>query len=247
MDQSTYEQPLPADRHGEAATGYRQTGEAVGGRFHTYPEKGAAGLWTTPSQLARYLIAAQNGWETGEHPVLSAEMVREMLTPGMGNFGLGPSISEDGKRFGHGGSNEGFKCDMTAFFEGGQGAAVMTNGDGGSQLAAELMLAIAKEYGWSSPTHITKAMVELPDDVWAAIDGEYTGEVGKIRAEGRDGRLIVTVVSEGAAEEMVLEFVPESKDSFFGPRDGMQATVRWNDDGTVGGFTVWTYDFEKVE
>jgi len=247
MSSSTYAQPLPEQLRDIAATGYHQNGEAVEGRYHTYPEQAAAGLWTTPSDLARYLIAAQKGWRTGEHPVLSAGLVREMLTPGMGSWGLGPEITGDGERFGHGGSNDGFKCDMTAFFEGGQGAAVMTNGDNGNQLAAELMLAIAAEYGWSSPQHIRKTVAELPDEVWAALEGSYTGEVGELRMVGRDGRLVATVIAEGAPEPMELEFAPESRTSFFGPRDGMEATVQWNDDGTVAGLKIWVYEFEKVE
>jgi len=247
MSASTYAQPLPEEFRDRAATGYRQDGSAVEGRFHTYPEKAAAGLWTTPSDLAKYLIAAQIGWQTGEHPVLSAELVREMLTPGMGSWGLGPAITEDGERFGHGGSNDGFKCEMTALFEGGQGAVVMTNGDNGNQLASELMLAIAAEYGWSSPQHVRKTVAELPDDVWAALEGSYTGEVGDLRVAARNGRLVVGVIAEGAPEGMELEFAPESKTSFFNPQDGMQAVVEWNDDGTVKGLQVWVYRFDKVE
>jgi hypothetical protein len=247
MNHSTYQQPLPVELHDTAATGYRPDGAMVGGRFHTYPEKGAAGLWTTPSDLARYLIAGQVGMATGEHPVLSAELTRETFTPGMGNWGLGPAITADGKRFGHGGSNEGFKCDMTAFFDGGRGAVVMTNGDNGSQLAAELMLAIAKEYGWSSPKTVYKTVAELPDEIWAAIEGVYRGDMGELKVGEKDGRLVVAVTPSGASEEMVLEFVPESKTTFFGLQPGMDADVDWNDDGTVNGLTVDPYEFEKVE
>ena len=56
MTLSTYEQPLPASRAQSAATGYRSNGTPIAGRFHTYPEMAAAGLWTTPSDLARYII-----------------------------------------------------------------------------------------------------------------------------------------------------------------------------------------------
>ena len=48
MRHSTYVQPLPADLREKAATGYRASGEAVPGKWHTYPEQAAAGLWTTP-------------------------------------------------------------------------------------------------------------------------------------------------------------------------------------------------------
>src|SRR5688500_12367122 len=59
MTASTYEQPLPAPRAAQAATGYRSAATAVTGRYHTYPEMAAAGLWTTPTDLARLVIEIQ--------------------------------------------------------------------------------------------------------------------------------------------------------------------------------------------
>ncbi len=59
MTHSTYEQPLPESRRARAATGYRDGGAPVEGRYHTYPEMAAAGLWMTPSDLARFAIAIQ--------------------------------------------------------------------------------------------------------------------------------------------------------------------------------------------
>ncbi len=42
MTNSTYNQPLPPDWRRKAATGYRQSGEEVGGKIHIYPEMAAA-------------------------------------------------------------------------------------------------------------------------------------------------------------------------------------------------------------
>ena len=49
MTCSTFEQPLPPDR-GQAAARHD---------WHVYPESAAAGLWTTPGDLARYACALQ--------------------------------------------------------------------------------------------------------------------------------------------------------------------------------------------
>ena len=50
-------------------------------------------------------------------------------------YGLGLSLQRPGpRRLGHGGSNEGFRCHMTAFIANGRGAVVMTNADGGGRL-----------------------------------------------------------------------------------------------------------------
>lgn len=147
MVHSTYRQPLPPELRDQAASGHRHDGSPLEGRFHTYPETAAAGLWTTPSDLARFLISLQRARQTGRHPVLSAERVDEMLTPVRGEYGLGLAIS-NGRRFGHWGANEGFRCTMTALLDGDQGVVVMTNGDQGDALAREILRAIARDYGW---------------------------------------------------------------------------------------------------
>lgn len=59
MTSSTYEQPLPEARVADAATGYRADGAPVPGKRNVYPEMAAAGLWTAPTDLARFAIAVQ--------------------------------------------------------------------------------------------------------------------------------------------------------------------------------------------
>ena len=59
-----YEQPLLAGRQKLAATGHQSDGKPIAGRWHTYPEIAAAGLWTTPSDLARFAIEVQNSGDT---------------------------------------------------------------------------------------------------------------------------------------------------------------------------------------
>ncbi len=147
MTDSTYEQPLPETRRAAAASGHRTDGSLLPGRYHTYPEMAAAGLWTTPTDLARFLIEIQQALQ-GRSKVLSPAMARQMVTVQKGSYALGLSIEGAGAAaaFGHGGSNAGFKCQMTAFVEGGRGAVVMTNGDQGGRLASEILRAVAVEY-----------------------------------------------------------------------------------------------------
>jgi CubicO group peptidase (beta-lactamase class C family) len=150
MSHSTYEQPLPQEFQSFAATPYRSNGEPVEGGAHTYPEMAAAGLWTTSTDLARYIIEVQQSLQGKANHVLSENMTREMLTPGMGHWGLGLEISGSGSNpyFLHGGSDEGFRDFFAAGENNGDGAVVMTSGDAGSLLADEVMRSIATEYGW---------------------------------------------------------------------------------------------------
>lgn len=68
MADSIYEQPLPSNRRGAAASGHDANGKLVPGRYHTYPEMAAAGLWTTPTDLARFLIEVRRGLRASPPP-----------------------------------------------------------------------------------------------------------------------------------------------------------------------------------
>jgi CubicO group peptidase (beta-lactamase class C family) len=89
MTRSTYEQPLPDSMHDKAAMPYRSDGKPVEGGAHTYPEMAAAGLWTTPTDIAKYAIEVERSLKGNANHVLNADMTRQMLTPGIGHWGLG--------------------------------------------------------------------------------------------------------------------------------------------------------------
>lgn len=114
MKRSAYEQPLPEALTSNAASAHRVNGAVLKGKWHTYPEMAAAGLWTTPSDLARFAIEAQQTYTGKSRKVLSQAMAKQMLTKQMSNYGLGFTLSGEGQEFyfGHGGSNEGFKCQL---------------------------------------------------------------------------------------------------------------------------------------
>ena len=146
---STYEQPLPSRLWENAAHAHDRQGQPIDGWWHVYPELAAAGLWTTPFELLRIVSEVQRSWKGEVGTFLQRETAREMLRPLMNGYGLGFGTGEGpNARFGHGGSNNGFKALLTAYIEDGKGLAVMTNGDQGSALANEILRAVAAEYGW---------------------------------------------------------------------------------------------------
>ena len=150
MTDSTYEQPLPPDRVASAASGTYQNGKVVPGKRHVYPEMAAAGLWTTPTDLAKFAIEIGLSRQGKANRVLSQATVQQMLTPQIDTVGLG-FFMDDAKNptwFGHGGADEGFQAQLVMFLEGGQGAAVMADSDNGIQVANLLIGSIAKEYAW---------------------------------------------------------------------------------------------------
>ena len=215
MKNSTYEQPLPESLRTRAAVGHRRNGEPIKGDWHTYPEMAAAGLWTTPNDLARFMISILRGLNGGSNGVLSNRMTAQMTTKVLDNYGLGLGLSHgvDGRivSFGHGGSNEGFKCQMIAFPETGSGAVVMTNGDQGGMLANEILRALAMEYDWPERKPVEKTPVTLSATVLDRYVGKYDFQPGVIVEIKSMGDRLWAVVPQ----QLPIELLAENESKFF--------------------------------
>jgi len=149
MIDSSYEQPLPPARAAFTAGGARADGKPVHGKWHVYPEMAAAGLWTTPTDLAKFAIEIALSKQGESNKVLTQKTVEEMLTQQSKTFGIGFALSKDHPgEFGHNGADEGFQALLVMNSDTGQGAALMANSDNGNLVASEMMGSIAKEYGW---------------------------------------------------------------------------------------------------
>jgi CubicO group peptidase (beta-lactamase class C family) len=150
MTRSTLAQPLPPQLAEGAATGYQADGTPIVGRFHVYPELAAAGLWTTPSDLARFMLAIGRSYRGEVGSFFRRETATLMLTkiPDAGGLGFGLSGEGRARRYRHNGGNAGFTCYAVAFTDTGRGVVLMTNSDGGDTLMREFARAIAREYAW---------------------------------------------------------------------------------------------------
>lgn len=150
MLNSTYAQPPVNKKPEQLATGYRANKKEIEGKYHIYPEQAAAGLWTNPTDLARYIIETQMSLAGKSKKVLSKEMTELRLTPYFDkSAALGVFISQGAstKSFSHGGANEGFRCQYYGSLEGGSGVVVMVNSDNGAILQ-ELINSVALVYKW---------------------------------------------------------------------------------------------------
>ena len=174
MKESTFDQPLPAARLAEAAAGYRIDGKPVDGKRHTYPEMAAAGLWTTPSDLARFAIGLQKMLHGGKGP-LSQKMAENMITPRKEGYALGLGIEEEGRAryFQHGGANEGFRTLMVASENRGYGVVVMTNSDNGTPLIEEIVRAVAAAYYWEGYQIDPVVPAQMTAEQLAVYAGRY--------------------------------------------------------------------------
>jgi len=94
MTNSVFEQPLSPERDRNAARAHNSEGRAMDAKWHVYPEFAAAGLWTTPTDLAKFAIEVQRSLRGETNSVLSQVMIKEMVNPvGVGDYAVGFSIS----------------------------------------------------------------------------------------------------------------------------------------------------------
>jgi CubicO group peptidase (beta-lactamase class C family) len=252
MNSSTYRQPLPEDRWENAACGHRADGKMIEGRWHTYPEMAAAGLWTNPSDLLEYAMEVQRSYAGTSNRILSREMTHEMLTAQMDSHGLGPGVGGAGDSiyFSHGGANEGYRCGLLAFTKLGQGFAIMTNGDQGGALISEIQRSFSSIYGWTIFNPVMKTVVYLKDEDLRRYSGQY-----KLSYQGQDMILEISVAGDHLKgtqlwNEFPFEMYPESATRFFNKEDGARFEFSLDENGTPAGITIYEgsaeYSFQKI-
>lgn len=174
MTNSSYQQPPTSTAN--LATGYHEDGKPVIGNYHIYPEQAAAGLWTTPTDLAKYIIECQLALEGKSKKVLSQAMMKKRLTPYIDSVAaLGVFIENrrGSLYFNHNGGNEAFLCTSYGSMKDGNGVVIMINGENFSVIG-ELLNSVAKVYNWKGffePTF--KKVLKLPKDSLEQYIGNY--------------------------------------------------------------------------
>lgn len=166
MTNSTFTQPLPTEYYSNASSAFDLNGMLLDGKWHNYPEKAAAGLWTTPTDLAKYAIHIQEIY-TGKisNGVISKDLVKQMFANHYQSYnfqsntanipqdykaywgqGLEMAVKGDTIRFQHAGFNEGFKVNLTAFANEGTAIVIMANADNGFDLIMEVEEILSDKY-----------------------------------------------------------------------------------------------------
>jgi len=235
MTNSSYSQPLPDDWRKKAASGHRPDGKLVEGKIHIYPEMQAAGLWTTPTDLAKFAIEVQLSLAGRSNKVLSKEMTTKMVTPFMEEVGLGFFIQKHGQAlyFGHGGADEGFRAELLVNRDKGYGAVVMVNSDNGLILR-EVLRGVAREYGWDE-------FLPAPHEIVPVDSATLDGYVGRFQV---NPDRVLTVTKEGGklfgqpTEAPRVELLPLSELRFIRRDQNIQYTFVKNTAGKVDSIEI---------
>lgn len=160
MTESTFEQQLPAALAARAATGATRDGKPLPGGWRLLPELAPDGLWTTPTDLARFAIEIARSARDSANRVLSQASVREMLTiqcfddPTDGT-GLGFALGYQGRPaiFFHNGSNAGFQSVLMMDPGARWGYAAMGNSDNFGAVNRAVFNSLSVANGWGVESH----------------------------------------------------------------------------------------------
>ena len=238
MKNSTYQQPLPPELAKLTATGHYNNRSLVEGRWHIYPEMAAAGLWTTPSDLARFAISIQNAYAGKSGGVLSQSMTRQMLTDQKNRDGLGVFLQGDSTtlRFGHNGRDEGFDALLTASVDKGQGIVIMINANDNSHMMGRIVDFIADYYHWDGfPVKAAKpAAVDVDSKTLKAFEGRYELFNNRIVTFLAENQRLYTL-EDGFVDE---EFVPVANHTFTSTDRNVSVIFNPDANGNVTGFTL---------
>ncbi|MCK4870688.1 MAG: beta-lactamase family protein, partial [Gammaproteobacteria bacterium] len=161
MTHSNFQQPLLSKLSNNAARATDSNGKSFVYKWRVAPEYTAGGLWTTPTDLAKFVIAVIRSYRRSPSSILTLSLVKTALTPQRNTpYGLGFVIKGSGNqlRFMKMGQNAGYQGWLVGFPNTGQGIVVMTNSDNGRKLAQDLIYAVANAYHWP-----TKGRLK---DVW---------------------------------------------------------------------------------
>lgn len=177
MKNSTFSQPLN-NQWKNFASAYDTNENVLKGEFYIYPEQAPDGLWTTATDLARFVISIQQALKNNPSAILKQDMAKEMLTPVLSSsdVALGTFIKEKGgeKYFTHSGANLGYRSDYYGSFTTGNGVVILTNSDNGQQLIDEIINSVATEYNWKGFYNpVVKKLINIPDTLLDRYIGVY--------------------------------------------------------------------------
>jgi CubicO group peptidase (beta-lactamase class C family) len=189
MMHSTFEQPLSDLALAGAAVPHDREGHMVSTGPRIYPEMAPDGLWSTPSDLARYVIEVQGSLAGRKGSLLSVSTAHAMLTAQLNPYGLGAIVGDDKLHpwFSHNGGNYGYPCLFVAYNKG-EGAAIMADRANGFELGIDILRSIAQEYNWPDFKPIKHHVAEVDAKTLARYVGVYRLSPDSFAAIVEDGK-----------------------------------------------------------
>ncbi len=223
MGRSSFYAPFETNDK-DFAVAHTKDGIELAGKYHVYPEYSPDGLWTTATDLAKFIIAIQKSLKGENNSLISQKSAIEMTTPVKENGALGVYIREFGgeKYFYHTGGNEGYSCVYIGGISNGKGVVILTNSDNGEPLYTEITASISKVYGWNMFNVEEKKQYIASENDIKRIAGSYLlkNSQSTVSVSVKNKGLYYTSAEQGQQEKMYFVdantfFLPSNSGSYF--------------------------------
>jgi CubicO group peptidase (beta-lactamase class C family) len=243
MTNSTFEQPVPSKFAKQSSWAY-SSASWFKGMPYVYPQQAAAGLYTTPTDLAKFFIDVQKSY-IGKGKILSQTTTTKMLTAQQNvsdgsykeQMGIGPFLIQrtdnkdpNGVYFEFTGVNAGFLAYGIASITNGNGVIIMLNsGDDVNGLGKEIRRAVAKAYNWINflPTEIQP--ISLTNTELDKFAGRYRMATDEVLYLRKEKNYLVENINEGNN----IYCFPVTKDTIVFTDYNIKAGFKMDDKGEV--------------
>ena len=243
MKNSTFEQPVPAKFTKQSAWAY-SSASWFKGMPYVYPQQAAAGLYTTPTDLAKLFIDVQKSY-IGKGQILTQSLTKQMLTPQQNvsdgsykeQIGIGPFLMQrtdnkdpNGIYFEFTGVNAGFLAYGIASVTNGNGVIIMLNsGDDVNGLGKEIRRAVAKTYKWTNFLPEELNPINLTEKELDKFVGRYRMATDEVLYLRREKNYLVENINEGND----IYCFPITKDTIVFTDYNIKGGFKMNDKGEV--------------
>lgn len=214
MSQTTYDYRPDKNSGAQVATGHTGNGKPLKNKkYHLYPEKAAAGPWTTAEDLARLILGIQKLNAT------RSEAIKEILTPQINNKGLGVNLKglDKPEAFWHAGQNLGYTALLYGLTDNSGGAVILLNSDGGERFMKEFMTSVAMAYDW--PVMQSEQGLSIPSELGGELVGNYGNSDGSQKLIVENGSKGLTARSEESKKSYPLFRIGENHYTFQDAQD----------------------------
>lgn len=194
MESSSFTQPIPKNLRDRKAIGY--TKELQPYPYRLFPFQAAGGIWTTPTDLAQFMISLLDDYYKGTNTLVSKEMSQTIFTKDAMRYVFSLWNWGEDIVFLHYGSNQGFNCILYGSVDQNQGIVVMTNSDNSFGFFDYIQRAVNSEYEWEYVN--PEILSPFPKDIsWAdPFLGTYSWRDREVLLGKVDNDLILEVNNE---------------------------------------------------
>ncbi len=233
MTESSFKQPMPEALKERRAIGYDENLKPY--PYRLFPYKAAGGVWTTPTDMAKFVMTLFADHE-GKNKILSSSMMAEVLSRKRERLGFSKIFNDESEDliFRHYGSNQGFTSYLVGSLLRRQAVIIMINSDNGFELLDYIARAVAEYYDW--------------DHLQPTIHNRYTSEISTIKEyQGRfdnNSEILTFNLNEGllwvSSEEAKtpMKLIPVGKNEFisidssvkyefYRPRHNKNGDIKW--------------------